>query len=321
MDEQIQTYKKDCKPFTSVIPPEYLQFKADKCLESFKINMMTHLKQACFNHKFITHDKYPVEKPIKLNTKNTLLQRAKLSLASYNFESLPQLAFVDIETDSADKNSANMLQIAIIKPIIHPENESLNYTLAWSSYILPDSNYTQKDNKAYHINYIGDKELKSAIPLKEAAIKIAHLLDNTIIVGYNVNSFDIPIIRRQLMKFNTTIFYTFSIDLYPASWINRKHKLEDAIKAYNLFYNQKPHDAMADADCCIDLLNELIERHELPSTEEDLLDLFKSPQNIWKYFGRYKIVEMNPDNPCYSFLSLPTPASSFKRKHSEISIS
>src|ERR1700692_943235 len=70
MDEQIQIYKKDCKIHTNYIPSEYLQFQAEKCLESFKINIMTQLKQACFNHKFITNDIYPINKPIKLNTNN-----------------------------------------------------------------------------------------------------------------------------------------------------------------------------------------------------------------------------------------------------------
>jgi len=320
MDEQIQIYKKDCKPHTNHIPSEYLQFQAEKCLESFKINLMTQLQQACFNHKFITHDTYPVEKPIKLNTKNTLLQRARLSLSSYNFESLPQLAFVDIETDSTDIYSANMLQVAIIKPIIDPEHESLNYTIAWSSYILPYSNYTQKDNKAYHINHIGSKELKSAMRIEDAAIKIAHHLEETIIVGYNVNSFDIPIMKRLLWKYNIPIMYKFSIDLYPASWRNRKYKLNDAIQTYNLFYNPKPHDAMADAECCIDLLNELIERNELPNNENDLLELSSSYNNIWQHYKKYKVIDINSDHYDYAHLLIKTPASSLKRKHSQLSI-
>jgi len=319
MDEQIQIYKKDCKPKTNHIPLEYLQFQAEKCLESFKINMMTQLKQACFSHKFITHDTYPVDKPIKLNTNNTLLQRARLSLSSYNFESLPQLAFVDIETDGTDVNSANMLQIAIVKPIIDSKHESLNYIIAFKTYILPYPNYTQKDNKAYHINHIGDKELKSAMPIEEAAIKIASHLEDAIIIGYNVNSFDIPIIKRQLLRHHFLIFYKFSIDLYPACWKNKKQRLEDAIKAYNLFYNVKPHDAMADAECCIDLLNELIERHELPNTENELLELFSSSDNIWKNHKKYKIIDINSEHYNYSHLLLPTPASSLKRKHSQIS--
>jgi DNA polymerase III epsilon subunit-like protein len=319
MDEQIQIYKKDCKPHTNYIPPEYLQFQAEKCLESFKMNIMTQLKQACFNHKFITHDTYPVDKPIKLNTKNTLLQRARLSFSSYNLQSLPQLAFVDIETDSADVHSANMLQIAIVKPTIDLEHESLNYTTVFNSYILPHPNYTQKDNKAYHINHIGDEQLKSAMPIKEAAFKISSYLEDTYIVGYNVNSFDIPIIKRHLIKFCLKSFHKLSIDLYPASWRNKKHKLQDAIEAYNLFFNSKPHDALADAECCIDLLNELIERHELPNTEKQLIELSYSPENIWKNYRKYKIVDMNPDHDDYTYPLLPTPASSLKRKHSDIS--
>jgi DNA polymerase III epsilon subunit-like protein len=319
MDEQIQIYKRDCKPHTNIIPPEYLQFQAEKCLETFKINLMSQLKQACFNQKFITHDKNPIDKPVKLHTKNTLIQLARLSASATNFQNLPQLAFIDIETDGTSAD-ANMLQIAIIKPILDPEYDSLNYTVAWSSYIAPSSKYTQKDNKAYHINHIGDEQLKSAMHIAEAVIHISHHLQDTILVGYNINSFDIPIIKRHLLDYDQPFLYKFSIDLYPACWKDKKQKLEDAIKSYNLLHNSNPHDAMADAYCCVDLLNELFERQELPNTENDLLDLFNSSQNTWQKFKGYKVVEINPDHNSYSHLLLPTPVSSLKRNHSQISI-
>jgi DNA polymerase III epsilon subunit-like protein len=320
MDEQIQIYKRDCKPNTNVIPPEYLQFQAEKCLETFKINLMTQLKQACFNQKFIIYNKNPIDKPIKLNNKNTLMQLARLSASASNFQTLPQLAFIDIETDGININDANILQIAIIKPILDPEYDSLDYTVAWSSYITPSCRYTQKDNKAYHINHIGDEQLKSAMNIVDAISLISHHLEDTILVGYNINSFDIPIIKRHLSDFNLPLLHKFSIDLYPACWKDKKQKLEDAIQSYNLFNNPNPHDAMADAYCCVDLLNELLEKQELPNTEDDLLDLFNSPQNTWPKFKGYKIVEINPDHNGYSHHLLPTPVSSLKRKHSQINI-
>ena len=71
----------------------------------------------------------------------------------------------------------------------------------------------------------------------------------------------------------------------------------------------------------MELLNEVIINNELPNTEDDLLDLFCSPQNIWQHYGRNKIIDINPDHKDYSHLLYATPASSLKRKHSEISTS
>ena len=321
MDEQVQLYKKECKPSTDQIPPDYLEYQVDRCLSAFKTNLLSELQQTCFNRKFTIGTKNPIEKPIKLFSKTTLMERAKLSASAHILQALPQLAFLDIETDGININTANILQIAIIKPIVDPEYDTLNYHTSWSRYILPWEGYSQKNNKAYHINHIGDKELETALEIEEAVFDICYHLENTVIVGYNINQFDIPIIKRHCEKHQEPLLYKYSIDLYPAIWKDKKQKLEDAIKAYNLPINSNPHDAKADASCCMDLLYEIIERNELPGTEEEQLELFSLPQNIWQHFKRLKVIDINPKHKDYSHLLYSTPTSSLKRKLSEISTS
>ena len=325
MDEQIQSYKmeEDIHPFDS-IPPEYLKFHAESCINSFKINLLSELEKTCFNKKFSFDLKNPIDEPIKLKTKNTLMQRAQMPLIASSLHSLPQLAFLDIETDGTNIRTANILQISIIKPIINIDHNSLSYFKTWSSYIKPWEDYSQIDNKAYHINHIGDKELENAIYIDEALINVTCQLLDTVIVGYNIHGFDLPIIKRDCEIYNEYLDYKYSIDLYPAIWKDKKQTLKDAIKAYNVPLNPNPHDATADASCCIDLLSEMIERNELPNNEEDLLDLFTSPNNLWQHhYGTKKVIETNPNNEDYAHLHpyLPTPASSLKRKLSQISTS
>jgi DNA polymerase III epsilon subunit-like protein len=321
MDEQIQMYNIESKPSTKEIPPEYLTLQVENCINSFKINLLSELEQTCFYKKFTFDTKTPIEKPIKLDTNNTLMQKAKLSAAAHALYSLPQLAFLDIETDGTDINTANILQVAIIKPIINHEHDSLSHFTTWSKYVLPWEGYTEKDNKAFHINHIGEEQLKTAYDLDNAIMHITYHLCNTVIVGYNVNNFDIPILKRHCDMWDEPLKYKYSIDLYPTVWKNRKQKLGDAIKAYGLPANSNPHDATADATCCIDLLSEAIIRNELPNNEEELLDLFTSSNNIWQHYGKNKIIEINPDHKDYSHLLYPTPASSLKRKLSQISTS
>jgi DNA polymerase III epsilon subunit-like protein len=321
MDEQIQICNKGIYSPNKELPLEYLEFHIENCINSLKTNLLSELQQTCFSNKFtINIPRIPIDKPIKLDIENTLMQRAKLALAATNLHSLPQLAFLDIETDGTDINTANILQIAIIKPIIDPDCNSLSHFFTWSKYTLPWEGYTQKDNKAFHINKIGDKELKSAMDIDNAILHATFHLCNTVIVGYNINNFDIPILKRHCEIWEDPLFHKYSIDLYPAIWKDKKQKLKDAIKAYNLPANTNPHNAIADATCCIDLLNKVIEENELPNNEEDLLDLFSSPQNIWQHYGRNKIIDINPNHKEYSHLLYVTPTSSLKRKHSEISI-
>src|SRR6266852_2763243 len=106
--------------------------------------------------------KHSIDKPLKLLTGNTLMQKAQMTAAAHVLHFLPQLAFLDIETDGTDINTANILQVAIIKPVIDPEHDSLSYFTTWSAYTLPWEGYTEKDNKAFHINHIGKEQLEEA---------------------------------------------------------------------------------------------------------------------------------------------------------------
>lgn len=320
IDKQVQIHKIDCDLQTDQLPPEYLEFQVERCIDSFKSSIMYELKTALITKKFSnTSDDLELPRATHLKTNNTLIQKAKLHATAHNFYPLPQLAFLDIETDGVNINTANILQVAILTPVIDPDLESFNYVNTWSKYILPYEGYSQKDNNAYNINKIGDKQLKSAILMEDAAEQISFHLEDTIIVGYNVNAFDIPILKRHLQKYNEAMLHKFSIDLYPACWKEKKQKLGDAVARYNLPSNPNPHDATADASCCIDLLSELIDRNELPRDEEGLLDLFNSTDNIWQNYKRYKIIDINPENLDYAHLLVQTPAPSLKRKHSEIS--
>jgi DNA polymerase III epsilon subunit-like protein len=321
MDQQIQTHKMESDFSKKEIPLDYLKLQAERCIDSFKTNIIFELKHTCLFKKFAIKTKISIERPICLEINQSLLQRAKLDIAINAFSSLPQLAFLDIETDSTNINTTNILQVAIIKPVLDIKFNT-SYLDIWSRYTKPYKSYTQTDNKAFHINHIGDKQLEKASLTSEAIFSIKTILNNTVIVGYNINNFDIPILKRLFKENNETLNYKYSIDLYPAIWKNKKQTLKDAIITYNVSTNPDPHNAIADANCCIDLLTEVIERNELPNNEEDLLELFSSSENIWQHYKNNKIIDINSDGD-YSYLIYPTPASSQnknkKRKISETS--
>jgi hypothetical protein len=51
MDEQIQLHYMENKTSSKEIPQEYLQFHIESCINSFKINLLSELQQACFSLK------------------------------------------------------------------------------------------------------------------------------------------------------------------------------------------------------------------------------------------------------------------------------
>jgi DNA polymerase III alpha subunit (gram-positive type) len=292
LDEQTQLHTKEFRPTQpSELPMEYLEYQIKYWFQDLAHKVYFETISQPYPTKYHIINKHPLKKPVMLNTNNSMIQIAKLSREITHYDSLPQLAFVDIETDALSIDTANILQVAIIKPMIHQQH-SMDHYKSWNKFILPYQGYNQKDNKAYNINQIGDKQLATAIPLSDVTNTISELLKNTVIVGYNCNSFDIPILKRHLETHSSQLLHKFSIDLYPACWKNKKQNLASAIDQYNLMMNPNPHDALADASCCIDLLFALVNNHELPGSENELLDLSTKPENSWNN-RKLKVIDVN----------------------------
>ena len=317
MDEQVQLHNKGYSTDKHNIPIDYLEYQIEHHFQRLKHRLLEHTIFKACGTNFTFKNKSPINKPVMLNNDNSMLQLAMLARSAHHLESLPQLAFLDIETDSVRVDTANILQVAIIKPIIDPTHESLHHFKSWVEYVSPYTGYTKEQNTAYEINKIGNKQLASAKPMRELSSIISEQLKNTIIVGYNCNSFDIPILKRHLEANDSQLLHKFSIDLYPACWKDKKQNLAAALDAYNIQQNPNPHDAKADASCCIDLLFELINNNILPPNEEELVTLFITQNNTWRS-KNLKVVEINPiffrDDPSSK---LPI-RNTLKRRYSQI---
>ena len=112
MSQHIQCcYNIKCDTSVTSLPPKYLTLQAENCINSFKTNLLSKLQQACFTKQFSIEIEKSHDMPIKLNTYNTLMQRAKMTAITHALHTLPQLAFLDIETDGLDIKTANILQI------------------------------------------------------------------------------------------------------------------------------------------------------------------------------------------------------------------
>jgi DNA polymerase III epsilon subunit-like protein len=311
LDEHTQILNKKFDPDNhTTLPQDYFELLLSRNLDNFKISIMETVKLKGYDKTFTMRNVQPIKKAVMLNKESdSLLDMVRLENISYYLQGFPQLAFLDIETDSVNIDTANILQVAIIKPVLDSNHTSLNHLETFNQYILPHPKYKQKDNLAYHVNKIGDKELSMAKPMSLVSDTISSFISNTIIVGYNSNKFDIPILKRHLEANNAQMFHRLSLDLYPACWKNSKQNLSSALEAHNET-NFKPHDAASDASCCIELLTALLKKYMIPSNEEELICLFKQPRNTWK--NNLKVVEINPNFP---LVERPN----FKRRHSQIS--
>lgn len=244
------------------------QITGQTCLT---LNMKKIKKQP---HLFI-HDR----KTLPIPNPRTILQ---ISSHQFIFDQLKHLqndiVFIDTETDGTSIHSSNILSICMTtinlnhNPIYSSNNTEHFY------YIKPHNKYivnTQSD--AYKINKITQFDLDTyGIPLSSIYNLIHSLLTTNIVVGFNINSFDIPLIRKNLKTLNCHLPPIMTIDLYQAHHQLVKHDLESALKdtiCYPIEHNLQ-HSAKADTDACIRLLAALTKKLNLPSTKHAYISQF-----------------------------------------------
>jgi uncharacterized protein YprB with RNaseH-like and TPR domain len=190
------------------------------------------------------------------------------------------IIFIDTETDGISIYKSNLLSICLTtinlnnNPLTSPNPTEHSY------YIKPHNSYKiDTNNEAFKVNQISQKTIDQAgKPLLSIIPTILNLLQNKIVVGFNINSFDIPIIRNNFKRMNITLPPLMTIDLYQAHHKLIKHDLSTALKDLKCFPipDTHRHTANGDTDACIRLLAAFTEELNLPLTKDTYLSTLQS---------------------------------------------
>lgn len=150
---------------------------------------------------------------------------------------------IDIETTGLDKETDEILQVAIIN--------GRGKTL-YNSYIRPEHKTEWK--KAEEINKIGWEAVKNAPPLRKEKRKIERILRKAgLIIGYNQKGFDLPFLAAK--GINTAVkaqVYDVMLEFAPiAGDYDEKHnsykwKRLTYCADYYGYAGYKAHDALED---------------------------------------------------------------------------
>ena len=178
------------------------------------------------------------------------------------------IIFIDTETDGLSTHKSNLLSICLTAINLNENPLTSPNPTEHFFYIKPHSSYKIDTNgEAFKVNQISQNTLnQEGKYLASITPTILNLLHNKIVVGFNINSFDIPIIRNNLKRINVTLPPLMTIDLYQAHHKLVKHDLSTALKDLRCFpipQNDK-HTANGDTDACIRLLAAFTEELDLP---------------------------------------------------------
>lgn len=181
------------------------------------------------------------------------------------------LAFFDTETTGVDLGKDKIISLAIV--IIDFERNKMKKKYYIFNPMIPISKEASEINGFYNEN-VEDKP-----PFKVCAEDILEIMQNCIPVGYNINTFDIPILKREFIEAGLDVSFmnepTFkTLDVFRIVKKLYQRSLSDMYKRYTGKDLEDSHDALADTMAVYELLANMLKKEELPDNLDDMIKFY-----------------------------------------------
>lgn len=162
------------------------------------------------------------------------------------------IAFVDFETTGVDILKDRIVQAAITKfypNVAEPE--------IWNAYINPGMPIPKE---ATEIHGITDEDVRMSPRFHDVALQITGLLGGCDIAGFNIISFDLPLLFEELARVNVDLDITkvSIVDVYRIFQKMRPHSLEEAYRQFIGEEIQGAHDAAADNQAAAEVFGSMM---------------------------------------------------------------
>ena len=189
------------------------------------------------------------------------------------------LAIFDIESTGLDKANDRIVSLFIKK--IFPSGEIKEYDFL----LNPQMHIPEEVSK---IHGITDEMVKDAPTFKEKAAEIKEIITNTDLGGYNIISFDIPMLAEEMLRVYEDFSFgdSLMVDSEKIFKINEQRTLSAAVKFYCKRDMEDAHNASADVNASYDVLLAQIERYDNIKNGETL-----SLSEASKFDGEKELVD------------------------------
>ncbi len=207
------------------------------------------------------------------------------------------LAFFDLETTGIDAGSDRIVEICILKEFPDGRQESLVERLNPERPI---------PGEATAVHGISDHDVRDCPRFRDRAGVYLAMLEGADLAGYNVQRFDIPLLRRELRDAGLDLPMA-GVRVVDAMTIYHRKERRDLSAAVRFFLGREPegaHSARGDVAATAEVLDAQLARYDdLPDTVEaleawcnpvhpDAVD--RSGKFLWKEqkivftFGKYR---------------------------------
>lgn len=202
------------------------------------------------------------------------------------------IAFFDLETTGINVVSDRIVEISILKIGVNGEEEV----------------FTQKVNPLVHIpeqasdiHGIYDKDVAGMPTFKEIARKIANMIKDCDIAGYNSNRFDVPLLAEELLR--ADVDFDFSRRKFVDVQVIFMKKEQRTLSAAYQFYCNKElndaHSAEADTKATYEILKSQLDMYRDLENDTDFLSEFSSHTKNVDFAGR--VVYDDNGNEIFNF--------------------
>ena len=221
------------------------------------------------------------------------------------------LVFFDLETTGLDTKTARIVEIAMIK--LFPDETTDSFlTLVNPEMTIP--------SEATDIHGINNIDVMDKPTFKEIAVDVVAVIKNSDLAGYNLASYDVPILINELQR--ADISYSIDnvniVDVLKIFKLKERKNLSAAYRFYCQKELQDAHSALKDTQATLEVFSAQIKKYpDLPQTVEELHkfcnqpdDRFVDPDKKFKWekneacftFGKYKgqlLSKTSKDDPEY----------------------
>lgn len=175
------------------------------------------------------------------------------------------LVIFDLETTGVDIEKDRVVQLACLK--IHPDNNIEKKSVV----VNPDMPIPVA---ASDVHGITDEIVKGKPVFKKFAKGICRFFEGCDIGGYNSDSFDIPLLRKEFARVGID-WPSKDVVTVDVMKIERAIYRMDLSSVYERYFNEEfvdAHDASADTDATSDILLRQLSVHDLAGSVEELQD-------------------------------------------------
>lgn len=222
------------------------------------------------------------------------------------FEITRPLVSLDLETTGINPKEDRIIEIGIVKIHLNGERKK------WSTYVNPGRPIPKEASDATRRESlpdgITDEVVKNAPTFVSFAMVFANGLKECDFVGYNVRSFDLPLLSNEFKRCGIGMDFRTAkvIDAFKLYQKLRPRNLDAYVEDYLGRKRTESHGALPDAEETLEALEAQITKHGLPWSPDKLHDLIFGDQGdmiaggsfywfdgeVYINFGKHKKVKL-----------------------------